>query len=58
MIEEKMKIEERFIGHPSMIFKKLLNKSLKNFNEKLCAIFKTFHVQDYFSLKDEAPLGL
>ena len=47
-----------FIGHPSEIFKKLLAKDLKSIKEKICTIFKTFKVQNYFSLKDKIPLAL
>ena len=46
-----------FIGNPSIAFKKSLTKNLKSINKK-CTIFKTFKVQDYFSLKDETPLAL
>ena len=47
-----------FIGHPSITFKKSLAKNLKSINKKCCTIFKTFIVQNYFSLKDETPLAL
>ena len=35
-----------------------LAKNMKSINKKLCAIFKTFKLQNYFSLKDETPLDL
>ena len=47
-----------FIGHPSIIFKKSSAKNLKSINKKCCTIFKTFKVQNYFSLKDGTPLAL
>ena len=33
-------------------------KNLKSINKKCCTIFKTYKVQNYFSLKDETPLAL
>ena len=47
-----------FIVHPSITFKKSLAKNLKSTNKKMCTIFKTVKVQNYFSLKDETPLAL
>ena len=35
-----------------------LAKNLRSINKKCCTIFKTFKVQNYFSLKDETPLAL
>ena len=37
---------------------KSLTKNIKCVKKKCCAIFKTFKVQNYFSLKDESPLAL
>ena len=42
-----------FIGNPSVAFKKSFTKNLKSINERCCTIFKTFKVQNNFSLKDE-----
>ena len=39
-----------FIGHPSIIFKKLSTKNLKSINKK-CTLFKTINIQNYISLK-------
>ena len=47
-----------FIGHPSMTFQKLLGTFFISINKICCSIFKTFKVQDYFSMKDETPLAL
>ena len=56
--EKKYTVIIPFIGHPSITFKKSLAKNLKSINKKCCIIFKTFKVQNYFSLKDETPLAL
>ena len=56
--EKKYTVIIPFIGHPSITFKKSLAKNLKSINKKCCTIFKTFKVQNYFSLKDETPLAL
>ena len=56
--EKKYTLIIPFIGHPSMTFKKSLAKNLRSTNKKCCTIFKTFKVQNYFSLKDETPLAL
>ena len=48
----------QFDGHPSITFKKSLAKNLRSIIKKCCAIFKTFKVQNYFSLKHETPLAL
>ena len=51
--EKKYTVIIPFIGHPCMTFKKSLAKNLESINKKCCIIFKTFKVQNYFSLKDE-----
>ena len=56
--EKKYTVIIPFIGHPSITFKKSSTKNLKSINKKCCTIFKTFKVQNYFSLKDEIPLAL
>ena len=56
--ERKYTVIMPFIGHPSMTFKKSLTKYLKSINDKCCAIFQTFKVQNYSSLKGETPLAL
>ena len=56
--EKKYTVIIPFIGHPSITFKKSVTKNLKSINKNCCAIFKTFKVQNYFSLKDETPLAL
>ena len=56
--EKKYTVIIPFIGHPSITFKKSLANNLKSINKKCCTIFKTFKVQNYFSLKDETPLAL
>ena len=56
--EKKYAVIIPFIGHPSIAFNKSLAKKLKNINKKCCTIFKTFKVQNCFSLKDETPLAL
>ena len=56
--EKKYTVIIPFIGHPSMTFKKSSSKNIKSLNKKCCIIFKTFKVQNYFSLKDETPLAL
>ena len=53
--EKKYTVIMPFIGHPYITFKKSLTK---NINKNHCTINKTFHVQNYFSLKDETPLAL
>ena len=47
-----------FIGHPSITLKMSITNHLKSINKKCCAIFRTFKVQNYISLKDETPLAL
>ena len=49
--EKKYTVIIPFIGHPSITLKKLLGRHLGNINKKCCTIFKTFIVQNYFSLK-------
>ena len=56
--EKKYTVIIPFIGHPSITIKTSLTKNLKCNNKKCCPIFKTFNVQNYFSLKDETPLVL
>ena len=56
--EEKYTVIIPFICHLSITFKKSLTKNLKSINKKCYAIFKTFKVQNTFSLKDETPLAL
>ena len=56
--EKKYTVIIPFIGHPCMAFKNSLAKNLKSIDKKCCAIFKTFKVQNYFSLKDYTPLAL
>ena len=41
-----------------MTFKKSLAIIFKSINKKCSTIFKTFKVQNNFSLKDETPLAL
>ena len=55
--EKKNTVIMPFIGHPSIAFKKLA-KNLKSINKKWYTIFKTFKVQNNFSLKDETQLAL
>ena len=47
-----------FIGNPSKTFKQSLTKNLKSINKECCTIFKTFKVQNYFSLKDVTTVAL
>ena len=56
--EKKYAVIIPFIGHPSIFFKKSLNKNLKSISKKCCTISKTFKIQKYFSLKNETPLAL
>ena len=56
--ENKYSVIILFISHPSIIFKKSVTKNLKSINKKYCIIFKTFKVQNYYSLKDETPLAI
>ena len=56
--EKKYTVIIPFIGNPSIAFKKSLTKNLKSINKQCCTIFKTFKVQNYFSLKDETPMAL
>ena len=56
--EKKYTVIIPSIGHPSITFKKSLARNLPNMNKKNCTVFKTFWVQNYFSLKDETPLAL
>ena len=56
--EKKYTVNIPFVGHPSIAFKKSLAKNLMSINKGCCTIFKTFNVQNYFSLKDEIPLAL
>ena len=55
--EKKYTVIILFIGNPSLTFKKSLTKNIKSINKKY-RIFKTFKVQNYFSLKDETPMAL
>ena len=55
--EKKYSVIMPFIGHPSMIFKKSLTENVKSINKKY-AIFKTFIIQNFFSLKYETSLAL
>ena len=56
--EKKYTVIIPFIGHPSMTFQKSLGTFFISINKICCSIFKTFKVQDYFSMKDETPLAL
>ena len=53
--EEKYTVIVLFIGHPSIISKKSITTNIKSINTKCCTIFKTFKVQNYFSLKMKLP---
>ena len=52
-IERKYSIQIPYIGNPSLILKKKLQKLFRYSNTEINIIFSTFKVRNYFSLKDK-----
>ena len=42
----------------SRCFINRLTKTFKKFNVKVCPVYKTFKIENYFQLKSKTPLGL